>query len=333
MKIIHHTILTATAALSLLLALSASGPAQAQAPKPPTDAKRVVHSVKAGEIKFEAGKSGRFVIPKKVRDFDLTVALTNPSVSEWASGVVFRAGNGSAKMILFGGDGQIGMGTVNDGQEQPDFKASFAASVKKDSGAVNNLALYVRGASALVFVNKTYIDTYQLGDAGDFGELWLFASGKEAGSLKFKTLSVRAPNNALPPADVVTEKPAATTMLIKLYSSGYERHGRPAGMDNRVAGCNSFDDSRPVTSFQARLNVRNNSDKPIKRYVGAGIKPDGKVAYTCYYITGQDGVAEIPPGDSRDITIQAFVEQGEKIAYVVVYDIDAKQESNRVTIP
>jgi hypothetical protein len=325
--------LSAAGAFSLLLALATSGPAQAQAPKPPTDAKRVVHSVKAGEIKFEARDSEKLVIPKKVRDFDLSVALTNPSVSDWASGVAFRVNDQGAKMVLISSDGEVATGTLKDGNATPDFKGSFAASVKKDAGAVNTLALYVRGATALIFINKTYIDTFQLGDAGDFGELWLIGSGKEAGSLKFKTLTIRVPNNALPPADVVTAKPSTGPMTISLYSAGYERHGRPAGMDNVEAGCNSFDDSRPVTSFQARLNVRNTGNKAIKRYVGAGIKPDGKVAYTCYYVTGQGGVAEIPPGDSRDITIQAFIEQGEKIAYVVVYDIDAKQESNRVTIP
>jgi hypothetical protein len=322
------------AAFLTISAFGLNSAAQAQAPKPPTDAKRVVHSAKTGEIKYSDAEIGRLALPKKLRDFDLTLSWANPSTADWANGISFRKGESGMHLLLYTSDGEIGLFKVSsEGKLEDEARGVFNPVIKKDAGASNDLAIYVRGDRALVFVNKTYIDNYALGSAGDFGEVWLSTNGKESGSSKFKNLIVRTPANALPPAETVKQNPvAAKPIVVTAYSSGYEQHGRPAGMDNPDAGCSMFDDSRPVRSFQIRLNVRNNSTKPMKHYVGVALKANGKAAYTCYYRTGRNGgLAEVPPGDSRDMTIQAFVEPGENIASVIVFD-EVVGESNRLTV-
>lgn len=330
---------TALTAACLAVLVMGAGQAHAQAPKPPTDARRVIYSGKNIEVKYEADALGKFVLPKKFRDFDLSLSAPNPAGAEWYGAINFRDVEGQgAYAVIWTSEGFIGLvgftteGKVREGSREP----SFSAAVKKEAGASNDIAVYVRGPQALLFVNKTYIDTFDVSAINDFGETSIMATSKEAGSIKLKTLSVKVPNNAVPPANAVP-KPTAVAgknITIKSYSFGYEQHGRPAGMDTPGAGCRMFDDSKPVRSFQIRLNIRNNSNQPMKQgeYYAFAVKPDNKDAYTCYYATSAGGLPEIPPNDSRDITFQAFVEANEAVAYVIVEDKNLGL-SNRIPIP
>ena len=335
MNVLNAALTTACLATLLL----STNHAQAQAPKPPTDARRVVHSAKNVEIKYEADTFGKLTLPKNVRDFDLVTSIPNPSSTDWYAAIDFRViESQGAYALVWDSKGMVavlgitGEGKLREGSREP----SFSAAVKKDPGALNDIGLYVRGNQALVFFNKTYIDTFDVGAVNDFGELYIGLQSKEAGSVKIKALTVKVPPNAIPPAAAVPKPTpvAGKNIVIKSYSFGYEQHGRPAGMDNPEAGCGMFDDSHPVRSFQIRLNVRNNGKQAMKpnEYYAFAVKPNGKAAYTCYYITSAGGLPEIPPNDSRDITFQAFVEANEAVAYVVVEDKKLGQ-SNRIPIP
>jgi hypothetical protein len=340
MKTVRLMLATATAVAGMALAFPAQT-AVAQAPKPPTDARRALHSIRSGELNYTSGGSpARVVIPRQVRDFDLTGSFVNPEDEEWAIVAAFRAREGAGSYLaVYDNSGAVGIFQL-DAQGEVKLingrELSFSPAVKTAAGQTNELGLYVRGTQALLFVNKTYIDTWDVSAINDFGELQLFASGKNGGKVRYSRINVRVPANAVPPASAVarpTAAPNATNIVIKAYSYGYETHGRPAGMDTQGAGCGMFDDGRPVRSFQVRLNIQNNTGKPMKPedYYAFAVKPDGKAAFTCFYRTASTGLPEIPAGDSRDITVQAFIEQNESIQYVIVETRD-QGLSNRLTI-
>lgn len=126
-----------------------------------------------------------------------------------------------------------------------------------------------------------------------------------------------------------TRAEADTPITLTLQSSGYEKWGRPAGMDNPGAGCGPFNDSRPVTKFTASVNVANNGGKPLENWYLFVFKNSGAEAYVCYYISGH-GFPKVEPGQSANITFAAFMEPGETAARLVVVDEEAGQ-SNAVS--
>lgn len=132
------------------------------------------------------------------------------------------------------------------------------------------------------------------------------------------------PTNSSKPAPTprATATPRVTStnaIQVTLQNTGYETWGRPIGMDDSNAGCSSFDDSRPVTKYNASLQVKNTSKQDMTDWYAAVYKADGKEAFVCYYI--QDGgLPNVPAGGMVNVTFAAFMEQGEKAAKLVVFD-------------
>lgn len=328
-----------TAALAAAITFAGTGlaPGHAntghQAPKPPADAKKVVNPPKNGTFTTSDSDRTAFVQSATMgRDFDVTFSTITPASTEYYVGVQFRAvsfsrfyallvnGNGEASMLIFRDADQIAAV-----KEEP----TPMPSLKKNTGEKNDFGLYVRGNVATLFVNKVLVDTWDVTEINDFGNMWLFAFGSKdkAVTMDYKNFTVKVPNNAIPPeATGVVNK----NMVVSLYRSGYNRWGRPIGMDNPRAGCDSYDDGRPVLQFQAVMKVENKGKTPMKRWAPFAYTRSGKLAFGCYL--GYDRAPVIQPGQSADVTAEYFIEPGDAIAYISVLDLD-NGRSNKLLTP
>jgi hypothetical protein len=322
-----NTVLTALIATIALLG-NITAPAQAQAPKPPTDARKVVQPAKAGKLIFGSDDAAFERAATQVRDFDVLFSTTNPDLRFFIVGVDFRAVTFSRfYSLLVGSDGDYGLFISREfGKFEPVKPIGFTAALKKNLGERNDFALYVRGNSAQFFLNKQFVDSWDVGEINDFGELNLYAAGSkdQGGEIAYKGFTVKVPNNALPPT---ANGPTNNNIVVSLYRSGYSQWGRPAGMDDPRQGCQGFDDSRPVWQFQAVLKVTNNTKYPMKRWLPLAIKRDGKIAYGC--ALAYDRAPVIEPGQSIDITFEYYIEKNDAIASVLVFDLE-QGRSNRL---
>jgi hypothetical protein len=62
------------------------------------------------------------------------------------------------------------------------------ACVYRNAGEKNDIALYVRGGQALLFVNKKFADEWDVGEINDFGNMCIFGDGPEGalGTIDYK---------------------------------------------------------------------------------------------------------------------------------------------------
>ena len=322
------------AAIALLGSMNA--PAQAHnpadrlwaSPKPPTDAKKVVQPAKNGKLSFGTEDPAFERAATPVRDFDALFSTVNPDLRYFIVGVDFRAVTFSRfYSLLVGSDGEYGLFISREyGKFEPVKAVAFTTALKKNTGEKNDFALYVRGSSAQFFLNKQFVDSWDVGEINDFGDLNLYAYGskEQGGEIDFKSFTIKVPNNALPPT---ANGPTNNNIVVSLYRSGYNQWGRPAGMDDPRKGCQGFDDGRPVWQFQAVMKVTNNTKTPMKRWLPLAIKRDGKIAYGC--ALAYDKAPVIAPGTSIDITFEYYIEKNDAIASVLVFDLD-QGRSNRL---
>ena len=127
-----------------------------------------------------------------------------------------------------------------------------------------------------------------------------------------------------------TNTPAAQ-IRVTIQKYGYEKWGRPAGMDNPGAGCGNFNDGRPVRKFTASLLITNNSSQDMTEWYAKVYLPDGRRAYTCYYGYG-GGFPAIPAGKSTELTFTSFMELNESVAFAIISD-DNVGSSSRLIFP
>jgi hypothetical protein len=321
------------ASLAVALASAAPAPLQAQAPapKPPTDARRTVQPAKRGSLAFEPNEIAYEVAASQARDFDATATFVNPALPIYFVGMDFRAVTYSRFYMLI--ISSLGEALLLVSRSADDIAAVkepvFVPNWRKNTGESNDVALYVRGTQALLFVNRAYVDAWDVSEINDFGALRLFGAGPEdaAGQIAYRNFTVRVPNNAVPPA-----APTKTNagIVVEMYRSGYAQWGRPAGMNDPRQGCQPFDDSQPVWQFQAALKVTNNTQYPMKRWLPLAVKRDGQPAFGCIY--SYQSMPEIAPGASVDITVDWYIEKSEAIAYLIVVDLDLGR-SSRVPTP
>jgi hypothetical protein len=337
-KIFASSFIAATIALATLVgpATPTSASVLDQAPKPPTDARRVAYQSRKGKLNF-GPEITDLILPTKVKDFDYVASFTNPGLQKWRYGFTFRklAEDRFYAMVIFS-DGYTGMFIQRPDKSEPLKAPAFSPAVKKNAGEANEVAVYARNNQALLFINKTYVDTFDIGEHNDYGELALWAEdwaeSPTSGTLDYKNLVVRAPASTpaqayKPPASNQVGVAPPSNILLSAYRFGSEQHGRPQGMDTPEAGCGGFDDSRPVKSVQAALKIENKSNKPLEKWYAFFVKSDGKAAYTCFYT-----LPVVPPNDVRDVTFQAFVELNETVEYIIVID-DVVGKSNRIPVP
>ena len=306
-------------------------PAYAQAPKPPTDAKKVVQPAKSGKLSFGTEDAAFERATTQARDFDVLFTTTNPDLRYFLVGLDFRAVSFSRFYTLFvGSDGEYGLFISREfGKFEPVKATGFTTVLKKNSGEKNDFAIYVRGASAQFFLNKQFVDSWDVNEINDFGEMNLFAAGnkEQGGEIAFKNFTIKVPNNALPPT---ANGPTNNNIVISLYRSGYAQWGRPAGMDDPRKGCQGFDDGRPVWQFQAVLKVTNNTKTPMQRWAPLAQTRSGKLAFGC--ALAYDKSPQLAPGTSGDITVEYYIEKGDAIASLFVFDLD-QGRSNRLQTP
>lgn len=321
------------AALACSLAIAAPAPAAApeQAPKPPTDARKVVFT-KSGSLAFDFGV-GEQVAPQLVKDFDAIATFVNPDYEKWLYGFEFRSQKDRAFVYMVDFNGNGGLFYSAPGVFDPVNPIAPVTPLRKKKGERNEIALYARGDRLDVFVNKAFVDTLALGKLMDAGELSIFAGdvqNNKAGTVKYTGFTVRVPaSQALTPAAKPIERTQRGQIELTVQRTSYIQWGRPIGMDRPDQGCNSFDDRRPVRQFQASLRITNKSAKPMKLWYPVFFKADGSEAYVCFYVY-REALAELGPGQIRDITFAAFVELNETVASAVSTDRDLGI-SNRVT--
>lgn len=204
--------------------------------------------------------------------------------------------------------------------------ASWGMSVIKNDGKEAFVCYYIQDSGFPTiapgqFANVTFAAFMEKGETaarvividdvvGQSAPINFNAAGKPTGSSKPA------------PAPRPTATPRVTTtnaINVSLLNTGYEKWGRPVGMDNPQAGCSSFDDSRPVTKYNISLQVKNNSKQDMTDWYAAVFKANGKEAFVCYYI--QDGgLPNVPAGGMVNVTFAAFMEPGEKAVKLVVFD-------------
>lgn len=317
-------VVTGLAALALTLTAQPIAPANAQAPKPPTDARKVVQAPKNGTIKLEGGDNSfeSLQAATQARDFDVAVSFVNPTLSEHWVGIDFRASGPRfyAMALTSGGDAIMFIARAYD-QFAPLKDKTFMPSWKKNVGEKNDVNLYVRGNQALLFVNKVFVDSYDVGEINDFGDMYIWGAGpdNQPATIDYKGFTVKVPANAIPPT-ASAKGPVNKGIVLSLYRSGYSRWGRPAGMTESRAGCSSFNDGSPVLQFQAVMKVTNNGKTPMKRWAPLAATRGGKLAYMC--VLGYTSWPTVEPGASADITIEYYIEQNDAIAYLFVIDLD-----------
>ena len=334
MKIKKFTVAAMIAALSLVSLIPAQVNARttSQVPKPPVDAKKVIVTPKNGSLNFSDDDYGFYQASTQVRDFDALFSVTNPELPEFTIGIDFRVVTFSrfyALLIL--STGETGVLVFRGIDQEPALlkPSTFAASWKRNVGERNDVALYVRGGQALLFVNKQFVDSYDVSEINDFGDVHLLAAGPkgQAGAIDYKNFTVKVPNNALPPT---ANGPTNKGIVVSLYRSGYTQWGRPIGMVDPRQGCQSFNDASPVLQFQAVMKVTNNTNTPMKRWAPLAVKRDGTLAFGC--ALAYDTAPEIAPGASADITVEYYIEPNEAIAGIVVFDLE-QGRSNRLQTP
>jgi hypothetical protein len=332
---IHHVsrIFNIVAAAACAVA-TAFAPAQASSPAadptPPRDAKKIVSSIRSGALKM-ADADPEVVAKQKSQDFDAITTFTNPGVARWFYGIEFRrVENSSAAFIIFS-DGTGVMVMQPAGQEMVPIKPPAPiASLRKNANEKNEVAVYARNNQVLVFVNKKYVDTYTV-DLLQSGEITVFGDSfnkEETGEIKFSTFIVRVPPGAATSAVAPKPKTPTGNIVITQQNVGYVQWGRPAGMDDPKAGCNSFNDSRPVRQFQLSVQIQNKGSAPVKGADLIFTKTGGAPAFWCFY--NYDGAfLEIAPGQARNITFAVFVELNEAVESFFIVD-PVLGESNRL---
>ena len=317
-------VVTGMAALALTLTAQPIAPVIAQAPKPPTDARKVVQPTKNGTFKLDAGDDpyGFEQAATSARDFDLSVSFVNPSLSDYLVGVDFRSSGPHFYALGLTSEGNALM-FISRAYDQfvPLKDKTFMPSWKKNVGEKNDVALYVRGGQALLFVNKVFVDSYDVSEFNDFGDLRIFGYGakEQSSTLDYKQFTVKVPANAIPPS-TSAKGPINKSIVLSMYRSGYSQWGRSAGMTEPRAGCSSFNDGSPVLQFQAVMKVTNNGKTPMKRWAPLAVTRGNKLAYLC--VLGYTAWPLVQPGASADITIEYYIEKGDAIAYLFVIDLD-----------
>ena len=327
----HRILITAIVASLALAQAPAHAGMPAQAPKPPTDAKKVVQKPTNGRLTYTADAFAVQKLDTQAKDFDVSFTVANPAVVEFVIGIDFRAVTFSRFYLLYlVNTGETGLAIERDFGQVADLKGpTFAPSWKKNVGEKNDVALYVRGGQGWLFINKQFVEQYDVSEINDFGDLHLFAAGPkgQGGDIEYTNLTVKVPNNALPPT---ASGPTNNNIVVSLYRSGYNQWDRPAGMDDPRKGCSAFDDGRPVLQFQAVMKVTNNTKLPMKRWVPLALKRDGKLAFGC--ALGYDKSPVIAPGASADITIEYYIDKSDAISGIFVFDVD-QGRSNRLQTP
>ncbi len=300
-------------------------------PKPPTNAKKVVQPAKSGQLSYSENTLGFEQAATTARDFDLTYTLVNPAAQRYFTGAQFRAVSLVRwYAVIVSHEGEAALIIARDiGQISEVKPAKFTDAWKKNAGEKNDIGLYVRGGQALLFINKKFVDEWDVTEINDFGNTWIFGAAAPggAGTVEYKNWTMKVPANAIPPeASATTNKNIALSM----YRSGYQRWGRPAGFDNPRAGCSSFDDSRPVLQFQAVMKVTNNNKIPMKRWAPFASTRSGRLAFGCALGYGSTPVIE--PGQSADITVEYYINPGDAIVSIMVLDLE-NGRSNKMNTP
>ena len=325
------TSLGAALACALMALTPASASPSDQAPKPPTNAKKVIFT-KSGVLSFDFG-IGEQVVPQLVKDFDAIATFVNPDYETWLYGFEFRSQKDRAFLYMVDFNGNGGLFYSAPGVFESVKPVAPVAPLRKKKGDRNEIALYARGDRLDVFLNKVFVDTLALGRLMDAGELSIFASdvqNNKAGTVKYTGFTVRVPaSQAITPAAKPIERTQRGQIELTVQRTSYIQWGRPIGMDRPDQGCNSFNDKRPVRQFQASLRIANKSAKPMQLWYPVFFKADGSEAYVCFYVY-REALAELAPGQIRDITFAAFVELNETVASAVISDRDLGI-SNRVT--
>lgn len=320
-------------------------------PTPPRDAKKVAYSLKSGSIKLDVDNDERLA-PQQFKDFDVVATFINPSLPRWDYGFFLRRQPAQGG-LLFTVDqtGNAALGLVKD-DYAPVKDPVTARGLRKNVGERNEIALYVRGGTIMAFINKVYVDTWTVTEFLDAGEVALIGFSPDdnaTGEIKFTNYLVRTPPNAAPGAAVApTATPAATsgsesgnpsgndkvpTGNIEVVLTGkvsYVPWGRPIGMVKPGEGCNSFNDGSPVQQAQISVRVTNISNKVMEKWGAIIVKPGNVPAFWCYYAYNElDGRLE--PGQSANVTFAAFVENGESVEGLVIFD-EALGISNKLSL-
>jgi hypothetical protein len=334
MQIQSRLAVRATIACAVLLTAIGAAPAQAsapaQAPKPPTNAKKVVQPAKSGALSINS--EGAFMqAATTARDFDLTFSTINPNLPRFFVGAQFRAVSLVRwYALVVTSDGELAMVISRDLGQISELKPIKTTEFwKRNPGEKNDIALYARGGQALLFINKKFVEEWDIGEINDFGNMWIFGDGPEgaSGTIDYKAWTVKVPANAIPPEASAT---ANRNIVVSMYRSGYQRWGRPAGFDDPRAGCSSFDDGRPVLQFQAVMKVTNNNKIPMKRWAPLAVTRSGRVAFGC--ALGYDRSPLIEPGASADITVEYYIEPNDAITAITVIDLE-NGRSNKMNTP
>lgn len=134
-------------------------------------------------------------------------------------------------------------------------------------------------------------------------------------------------------APVATAAPA-NPFQIRVQKLGYDRFGRPAGLDDPNAGCGPFNDSRAMLRLEVSLEVTNltSAGVPNNEYWVRFFKTDGSEAFSCVWTYRQTrDIPDIQPNVPTNLTFMGFVELNERIGYIQ-FDTKNNGKSNRVDI-
>jgi hypothetical protein len=126
-----------------------------------------------------------------------------------------------------------------------------------------------------------------------------------------------ATRTALPTTPpIATATPVVEQWNVSLAAARYETSGRPR------QACSNFDANDPVRKFTFTLRIQQNTGKDLAAndWGVAAFVGDARVQQVCYFKTEGPTPPALPNGAQRQVTLSAFVGQGQNVTMLVVGD-------------
>ena len=124
------------------------------------------------------------------------------------------------------------------------------------------------------------------------------------------------------PTQTPTPTPVAAKWELALASARYEASGRPA------QPCSNFDANDTVRKFTFTLRITQTTGRDLAAndWGVAAFVGDARAQQVCYFKTEGPTPPALPNGAARQITLSAFVGQGQSIMALVVGDTTGSSE-------
>jgi hypothetical protein len=130
-----------------------------------------------------------------------------------------------------------------------------------------------------------------------------------------KPQSTAAPQATAAPKPTKAPSSTGKGIEVLIQAVGYEKWGRPMSKQY----CGDFNDADPIRKFNVSMRVTNHTSDILVEWYAAFFVGMAPAYRTCYYGYSEGpSFPSMPPGESRDVTFAAFVENDQAVTSVIV---------------